>query len=113
MGLEKEEEIVVENFQEINVCDHATINQKQEKFRRNDSLEIESQTTSNFHHSKVCMFMFSSIFHGIIFNENDFAGSINGDNTATGVSKSGNCLRRYRNFAVVCVFKCLPRRDKT
>ncbi|XP_058740703.1 potassium transporter 5-like [Vicia villosa] len=58
MALEKEEEIVVvnmENCQEIHVSDHdhhATINQKQQKFRRNDSLEIESQTTSNFHRSK-------------------------------------------------------------
>ncbi|CAI8615072.1 unnamed protein product [Vicia faba] len=50
MALEKdeEEEIVVmnmENFQEIH-------DEKQQKFRRNDSLEIESCTTSHVHHSK-------------------------------------------------------------
>ncbi|CAK8544313.1 unnamed protein product [Lathyrus sativus] len=61
MALEKkEEEIVVmnmEDFQEIHVSDNPdpTIpqlqNQKQQKFRRNDSLEIESRTTSHLHHS--------------------------------------------------------------
>ncbi|XP_050914239.1 potassium transporter 1 [Lathyrus oleraceus] len=60
MALEtkEEEEIVVmnmDNFQEIHVSNHPTIpqlqNQKHQKFRRNDSLEIESRTTSHVHHS--------------------------------------------------------------
>ncbi|KAI5425059.1 hypothetical protein KIW84_031018 [Lathyrus oleraceus] len=45
----------MDNFQEIHVSNHPTIpqlqNQKHQKFRRNDSLEIESRTTSHVHHS--------------------------------------------------------------